>query len=398
MNNVPQAVNNKLPTTGCQQQAVSNTANRLNIPADYQHQVDAVVIGGGIAGLFTLAKLIKQGYRAVLVEKSALGSGQTIKPRYWRDCLAGHGEVDLSACQVLADKQLMWATPNLSSGITGFFASRAMQSHVERLSADKRPAVFQHRQHRQCQGTLYALDEPVIDVRSLLHTFAKRYQGLILTDCHISVHGRQVIANATVKGQPQQWQLTTQKLIVTAGAGNAEYTEQQQLRPLRMLVAEVPRAFGRLYVHVLEASDKPRLTISTYPHPSNSERLIWYIGGNIAEKGAACEHDTFIKRARQELSAVFTWLDWSTVIFDSVLVNRAEGSSAGKRPNTPTIIEQGNQLIAWPTKLALAPLLADSLCQKMSLTHPVAKTVAKSDTKIVNFPPPRIANFVWIKN
>ncbi|PIE31043.1 hypothetical protein CSA56_19295 [candidate division KSB3 bacterium] len=245
---------------------------------------------------------------------------------------------------------------------------------------------------------MYALDEPVINVQSLLHTFAKKYQGFILTDCHISVHDRQVIANATVKGQPQQWQLTAQKIIVTAGAGNAEYTQQQQLRPLRMLVAEVPRAFGRLYAHVLEASDKPRLTISTYSHPSNSERLIWYIGGNIAEKGVTCEHDTFIKRARQELSAVFTWLDWSTVTLDSLLVKRAEGSSAGKRPSTPIIIEQGNQLIAWPTKLALAPLLADSLCQKISVSHPVAKTVAKSDITPVNFPPPRIADFVWTKN
>ncbi len=134
-------------------------------------KLDVVIIGGGIAGLFTLAKCLNRGYRAVLLEKHALGGGQTLKsqgiihggtkyallgkmteaqrqiagmPAYWRACLAGQGDVDLSGCRVLADKQCMWAMPQLSSRITGFFASKMMKSRVETLTQDIVAAAFMH--------------------------------------------------------------------------------------------------------------------------------------------------------------------------------------------------------------------------------------------------------------
>ena len=39
--------------------------------------VDAVIVGGGIAGLWTLARLRAEGFNAVLLEDEALGAGQT---------------------------------------------------------------------------------------------------------------------------------------------------------------------------------------------------------------------------------------------------------------------------------------------------------------------------------
>lgn len=119
--------------------------------------VDVSVIGGGIAGLWLLARLRQQGYQAVLLESRALGAGQTRyaqgiihggtkyalrgkltdssravarMPQIWRDCLHGAGEVDLGQAQVLSQHQYLWSSASLTSRLAGFFASRVMQSRT----------------------------------------------------------------------------------------------------------------------------------------------------------------------------------------------------------------------------------------------------------------------------
>jgi len=48
-------------------------------------------------------------------------------------------------------------------------------------------------------------------------------------------------------------------------------------------------------------------------------------------------------------------------------VDRAEGTTkSGLRPETPQILKEGNLLTAWPAKLALAPRLAEEICQNLS--------------------------------
>ena len=41
-------------------------------------KTDIAILGGGIAGLWLLNLLAKRGYSVLLIEKEALGSGQTI--------------------------------------------------------------------------------------------------------------------------------------------------------------------------------------------------------------------------------------------------------------------------------------------------------------------------------
>ena len=95
--------------------------------------VDVLIFGGGIAGLWTLARLQQAGYKAVLLESQALGVGQTRyaqgiihggtkyaltgkltasseavadMPSRWRACYEGHGEIDLTAAELLSDFDL----------------------------------------------------------------------------------------------------------------------------------------------------------------------------------------------------------------------------------------------------------------------------------------------------
>ncbi len=370
------------------------------------YKVDAVVLGGGIAGLSTLATLKRAGYCAVLLEKDALGSGQTLKsqgiihggtkyalrghataaqrqiaamPDYWRKALRGQGEWDLSACRVLTEHQCLWAMPTVSSQITGFFASRAMQSHVARLT-DKPSAL----QHPACKGRFYALDEPVLDVHSLLVTFSQLLAGSILTDCQLDIAGQRVTAECA----GQRWQFQAERIIFTAGQGNASCAPfaQQQLRPLRMFYARVPKSFGRLFVHVLGASDKPRLTVSTHDSP-HADEWVWYLGGHLAETAVELSAQASIVRARAELGAIFPWLPTQAIALDSFTVNRAEGLAGGKRPDAPIVVAHGKQVVAWPTKLALAPLLAEAVLAR--LPAPRGKTFLPA------FPAPRIAELPW---
>lgn len=355
---------------------------------------DALIIGGGIAGLFTLARLLDSGYRAVLFEKSRLGAKQTLAsqgiihggtkysllgkktnaqkqiaemPHYWRKCLAEQGEVNLSTVKVLCDNQLMWARNDISSKVTGFFASRAMQSKVSKVDKTNLPKILQQ---PTIAGNFYALDEPVLDVDSLIQSFKNHYGNAIYE--HTIVKDFTKLSNSyqlTVQNGTETRVVNAQKIVLCVGEANQMLAEKlgiqvsQQLRPLRMVSVTVPKSYGAVFIHILEMSDKPRLTIST--KTNDDEHYSWYLGGNLAEKGISQTDAELITSAKAELTALFPWLDFSDLVYDIIDINRAEGVTGGKRPDTPVLVQQGNVLIGWPTKLAMAPVLANQILTQL---------------------------------
>jgi glycerol-3-phosphate dehydrogenase len=165
--------------------------------APSQLNVDVVIMGGGVAGLWSLAKLRKLGFSAVLLEANALGAGQTLyaqgiihggmkyaltgklsdsskavarMPGLWRDCLQGKGEIDLSAVKILSPYQYLWSTQSLSSKMAGFFASKVMSSRTTEVSGAQRPHVFQN---ADFHGQVYRLQESILDTASLVHALAE---------------------------------------------------------------------------------------------------------------------------------------------------------------------------------------------------------------------------------
>lgn len=85
------------------------------------YRCDILIVGGGIAGLWTANRLLQAGWNVLLLESSALGAAQTLAsqgimhsgvkygidgsnreiaqqlktlPPRWMDCLAGKGEWD----------------------------------------------------------------------------------------------------------------------------------------------------------------------------------------------------------------------------------------------------------------------------------------------------------------
>ena len=352
--------------------------------------VDVAIFGGGVAGLWLLAVLRHAGYRALLFESDRLGAGQTryaqgiihggtkyalagkltasseaiaAMPARWRACLAGEAWPDLSGVQVRAERQCLWSTRSLTSRLAGFFASRFMRSRTRTLDPDAYPAALRHADFR---GQVYALDEPVIDTASLVARLAALSPGAVCGYAADSLR----FADATHfalrlrDGQAQAYR--AQRVVFAAGAGNANLLARvgrsqpaMQRRPLKMVVARgnLP---GDLFAHCLGASVNPRLTITS--HADEQGRVVWYLGGQLAEDGVARSDAEQIACARAELAAVLPWLSLDGVDWATLDIERAEPRQVGnRRPDDAYVAEADGIITVWPTKLALAPRAADQV-------------------------------------
>jgi glycine/D-amino acid oxidase-like deaminating enzyme len=364
------------------------------MPVDQAVPVDVLIVGGGIAGLWTLAKLRRAGYRAVLIESEALGHGQTRfaqgiihggtkyaltgkltastealadMPATWRACHAGEGEIDLRAAVLLSDAHYLWSTTSLASRLSGFFASKVMRSRTAEVEDTSRPALFDRPDFR---GQVYRLDEPVFDSSSLVRSIATPLLSSILAVRRESIEPG-VNTLAVEDRQGNSYKFSYNKLVLMAGQGNAgliarlgQTEPRMQLRPLKMVMVRggLP---GMIYAHCLGASVNPRVTITS--HRDLHENIVWYIGGQLAEVGVRRDNDAQIDRAKVEIADLFPWLDlsasqWTTLDIDRAEVRKADGS----RPATFYTEEHGDIITAWPTKLALAPLLAADVLERVN--------------------------------
>jgi glycine/D-amino acid oxidase-like deaminating enzyme len=351
--------------------------------------VDVAILGGGIAGLWLLARLKRAGYSALLIESDALGAGQTLAsqgiihgglkyaidlklgqdsaaladmPARWRAALDGSGEIDLRGARLAAENHLFWARRTLASRVAGFFGSRLLRGRVEAVDPADWPQALRDPDH---VGAVYALDECVLNVPSLLAALAALHAGCIKAGkAQIEDRGDHVVLDVAGRS------VIAGHLISTAGAGNEALLPQlglpaqaAQRRPLhQVLISNAP---APLWAHCFDTSDKPRVTITT--HRQTDGTLVWNIGGLIAENGVRQSETELIATARAEFTTLLPKLDFSRSRFAGYRVDRAEGATeSGHKPDGPVLQCKGRITLAWPTKLALAPRLADLLMADLS--------------------------------
>ena len=396
----------------------------LFIVTSMKFDADIIIVGGGIAGLWALHKLKQQGYRVILLESKALGAGQTVKsqgiihgglkyaltgslnaatnalrdmPSYWQQCLAGTGAIDLSATEILATGQYMWSVNTLTSGITTLFASSAMRSQVQIVDKSNWPIVLQK---SAIKGKLYQLEELVLNINSLLKSLATPVINncLKINTLNVEFDSNNNIKFLTTNINEQFINLTAQRYIFTAGSGNQELLNTvypdpvMQLRPLHMVLVKdlnLPAIFG----HCVDLSFTPRITITT--HTARNGLPVWYLGGKLAENGIHLTSEQQINIARQELKILFPQLDLSAAQWASFYVDRAEAKQLdGSKPNSASILVKNNYITAWPTKLALAPVLAEQIYNNLQ-TQQINPNTNLSNTKFTNIAPPTIAAPIW---
>lgn len=357
-----------------------------------KHSYDIIIFGGGIAGLFVANRLSRAGYNLILIEKDKLGGTQTLAsqgmihggqkyaihgkatghadsiaamPQRWEDCFAGKGDVDLSRVNFLSDDQIMFSAGGILSRLASFMAARAVRGRVRKIKDICHPLS---------RGPAYLMQERVMESKSLISALAQNLKGRIFKGevTELSPEGKTTVSGIHLKAKI---------IIFAAGAGNEtalkllKVKEQHtQRRPLRQIM--VRPMDEALYGHGITGSPKPRVTITS--HPDKKGGYVWYLGGNVAEKGAKMTEDESLAFAKKEMKEIFPHIDWDKKEWASLEVDRAEPfDAAGHLPPGPYVQQIGKILIAWPTKMTFAPALADKIMEHIKI-QPSSETAPPS--------------------
>jgi hypothetical protein len=390
-------------------------------------KTDILIFGGGIAGLWLLGQLKKAGYNVLLCEKNSLGGGQTVHtqgmlhgglkytisgkategadssakmPNIWEDCLKGNGILNLADTKILKKGQVFWAPGKISGAFKNNMAAKLLSGEAHKSDNAKWPEFF--KKPKELDGSIFELEETVIDIPSMLETFRTQYADSIFQADSADMTFK--MENDSVKSITyQDTIIEPQELILTAGQGNAELAEKMdisnptsgwpkmQLRPLRqVMVKNIP---GELYGHCVGNGFRPRATIST--HYTKDGEPVWYIGANIAEQinEGKTEEET-IAFAKKELTSLFPWADFSKCTWATCTINRAEPEWDGglMPPKAHLSIVGENILSCWPTKLTFAPQLAMFIEKHLKEKN---ITPQNSDSKPTNWKTPPIAQNPW---
>jgi hypothetical protein len=332
--------------------------------------IDIAVYGGGISGLWTLNALRNLGYDAHLFESGEMGAGQTIAsqgiihggmkyalagimepqaktlgamPNRWRECLRGNGEIDLRNVDVLCESQIMEFRYPLMGKVVSFMVGDKM---------------------KHAHDTVYALREPVLDVKSLLASLSNNDYIYHASDSPVDA-----------------------KLVIyVSGIGNERitYKGETQRRPLRMIMWKGARY--PLFTHYVGLSKKPLFTITS--HRMNGE-YVWYIGGGIAED--AVKKFNPLRYAYNRLTELRPDILWSRNGWAYHDVDRAEPSNEhNELPAGPVLKISGNTAVAWPSKLAMAPALSDEIVSWVK-----SKGIKPTHRPRLDLPKPSIAQYPW---
>ena len=385
--------------------------------------VDALIVGGGIAGLWTLDLLRRRGKNVVLVEAFALGQGQTVSaqgiihgglkyalngivgtdaqriaamPSRWRGACEAGGEPALGQQALLSEATWLWASPSWQGRLGLKGARIGLQSHPEPVAAADRPFPL-----NQIKGPCFRVPEPVVDPRVVLSQLLEaNREAIVKID---EVDGLQlasqggIVAEATLGQQEHAVTIAPKTLILTAGVGNEGLRarlglseRETQRRPLHMVIAQGP--LPALYGHCVEGT-ATRITISS-SRPDSVGNRVWQLGGNLAETGVELESDALIDLARDELAALLPSLPLDDVSISTYRVDRAEQTTPhGKRPEDASldVAGDGRTLTCWPTKMALAPRLAEAIDEHVAAVHPPEAVLAA----LAHFDRPVVAPAPW---
>ncbi|NUM81153.1 FAD-dependent oxidoreductase [bacterium] len=377
---------------------------------------DAVIIGGGIAGLFILDRLIAEGYSVILLEKNSIGNGQTLASqgmvhsgikygldgsnpeiskllvdvsRRWTEFFSGSARPDLSSSAIHSAKQYLWTKNVLLDKMALKAVPMLMNKGARKLPENDQPAAF-----KICgyNSDVYEINETVMDVKSVCNYFFQKYFSSIYrgTADHFQLGDDGSIrsircGNLTIEAGA---------FLISSGAGNESFGDVFKLqniaqrRPLRqfMLRGKLPLLYG----HCVSSQPKPLFSITSHPY---SDETIWYLGGNVAEPVDGKDSYQTPSEIFKLLLKVFPGVKamiggWSTYTID-----RAEAKTAeGRLPNEPTLMPHGNLALCWPTKLVYAPVLADKASEFMKkLEMPSSQKMPQQ----LPLPKPDLGKYPW---
>ena len=355
-----------------------------------ERNIDIVIFGAGIAGLWAFNRFKRMGYDVLLLESGAIGCGQTIAsqgiihsglkyafagkinklaqsisamPDLWRAALRGEGDVDLSAAEYNAESQYLLIPKGFMGGLIKLVTKNALGNNVHEVPENLWPDEIKSSGFK---GNVVFMDEPVLDTTSVIRALAEPYKNCV----------RHIDSPDDPFGFLERHNIEAKHVIFTGAASNAEVAQnsnhaqglQTQHRPL--LMGMMKPAPYPLYAHLVGSSDKPVATITT--HKTSDGEFVWYLGGGVAERDKDSDPDEVVEATRKGFAKFLPQVDLSSVQWATLPIDRVEGKSDidGWMPDTPTIhtVDHGAGTVhyCWPTKLTFAPLLSDRLLEKIN--------------------------------
>ena len=321
--------------------------------------VDAAIVGGGIAGLWSANLLAKRGLSVVVCDPNGAGGKQTLAsqgivhggrkyaldghaplagalksmPGRWRRCLDGAGEIDLREVDVLADK----------------------------IRFHRGSATFE-------------LDDFVIDVVALMRRLVEPVAGRILA---LAVPPESLVRADTgiERIELDVCTIRARAYLFAAGAGNEALARRvgfprvrMQHRPLRQSVVRLGRNPG-IFAHWAAGEEvEPTLT-------ATSPGDVLSIGGSVADAGAKCDETAHSTRVAALLREAFPTLDLDGARFETFVAVRTEPQADSIRDIPDAFVARhGNCLLCLPVKLSLAPRLGDLVLAELRDLAPAPGT------------------------
>ncbi len=389
--------------------------------------IDVAVFGGGAAGLWLLDGLYRRGYRVLLLEAHALGSGQTIAsqgiihgglkytlkglftqaadaikqmPGLWSQCLANQAQPALTNTRLRAPFVYLWHTDSIKSRAGMLGAKSLLRVKPQPVEDNAWPEAL-----AGCAGRVYKLDEQVIDPASFVADLSAQHVDRIFQidaadglSFDTSGPGQiQAIQLQHPQATNGGLEIRPRVVVLTAGAGNASLREAMglspqamQRRPLQMVMARGNQLPG-FHGHCIDGN-RTRVTITS--DRDTHGRCVWQIGGQVAEDGVTMQPAELVAHTQKELAAVLGRIDLDSLDWGTYRVDRAEAATgSGVRPDNAQVLHEGHVITGWPTKLALAPILAKQIMDR--LDPPTVGQAQGNPPVLTNWPRPSVAPLPW---
>ena len=300
-------------------------------------------------------------------------------PERWRAHHSGTaGAPDLRGAHLLSDACWLWLPKGSwmarlqALGLLPVLRhGRVLACPPEPRPRDEWPEVLRRHAQRALR-----MAEPVFDTRSVLAALREPVVDRLLRVAPVESGSTTGSFRRTDSGwevdlrSPDGESLTvrTSAVVFTAGSGNADLLgasegdrTSMQERPLQMAV--VRGDLPRLHAHCI-GGGKTRITVTSV---DTDEGTVWQVGGELAERCATADAETIRREAVRELRACLPGLDLSGVRLTSYRAVRAEARDRdARRPSGAHVRSTAARaIVAWPTKWALAPLLAEDVLAEL---------------------------------
>lgn len=357
-------------------------------------KVDALIIGGGATGLMLLNYLTRSRMSAILVENTALGTGQTVASqgilhtgwKYLLDGAIADGVEELRNEGEITRREMQYEGVPYRRGFLMWGYDEAARHRMERACRRMR-AEWEYPEEPPGSyfGRLPCIlntGETVIDPVDLIRAIAAKHKRRIW-------HGHAVVGNrARVVNSDtgHDIEIDARQRIWCCGEGLKQAGIEVQLRPLCMglMRGDLPRVNG----HFIGGGTGPSLTITSHKH-SNGQ-TVWQLGGALANtamrkrNGHGDELYLFASAVRLALPRLETaGVEWS-----SYLVNRVELPRSEWAADVQVVRTGPQDIVAVPTKLALLSKLCRVVQKEIA-----GLSCGASD--IPSWPSPPVASPPW---